>query len=964
MSSAVHPPRSETGPTMKKILLLLACLGTLSGTALAAARPDILLIVADDLGYGDMSAYGCKEFATPHLDRLAAQGLRFSSGYVAAPVCGPSRAGLLTGRHPSRIPFHGNPAPGSESGLPLEHKTMADHLKAAGYRTAALGKWHLGETPQHHPMSRGFDEFFGFLSGMHSYFKAEDAAWGPVLRGREKAELKQYLTFALADEACAFIRRQKADPFFLYLAFNAPHVPLEAPDNYLAKTQHLADPRRKICAAMILALDDAIGRVLAALRESGRAENTLVVFLSDNGAALIPGSAENGGSNAPLRGSKAQLWEGGVRVPFCIQWPGHIKAGGVSDTPVSSLDLLPTFLAAAQSGHLAPRDVIFDGVNLLPWLEGKAEPPVREHLFWKFGARQMAIRGAEVKLVQVDADKGLFNLRQDIAETKDITAKRPVLARQLEAAWKKWDAANLVTTRTPRAKPAAPPVTFVHSNLPNIVLVLADDLGYGDVSCYNPQAKFKTPNVDRLAAQGTRFTDVHTPTSVCTPTRYGILTGRHSWRTRLQRGVLNDYDPPLIAPDRLTLPALLAQHGYRTACVGKWHLGFDWNIAERDLPLFKFGYRKGAPGAATEAHRAAWQAAFSQLLRGGPVDHGFQSYFGPDVPNMPPYGFIRDDKLITVPTVLKQAGDVSDTGNKTTTGPAGPMVAGYQFDQIMPSLVREAEAVIARHAAAKQPFFLYFPLTAPHFPVVPSADFMGKSGVCPLADFILETDAALGSVMAALEKNGVADNTLLIFTSDNGPAHNSRAPLEQAGHNGSGPLRGSKASIYEGGHRVPFVARWPGHTPVGAVSAELICQTTFMATCAELLGAKLPDAAAEDSYSILPLLRGAQPAQPTHPAVIHNPGARLFAIRQGPLKQIVMPDGKDELYDLASDLGETKNVIAEHREKAAELTALLKRWLESGRSTPGAPQQNDVPVALRDPTAPVNDRAQSLRSAP
>ncbi len=507
---------------------------------------------------------------------------------------------------------------------------------------------------------------------------------------------------------------------------------------------------------------------------------------------------------------------------------------------------------------------------------------------------------------------------------------------------------------------ADPPIR----NAPNILLIVADDLGYGDISCYNPQAKFKTPNVDRLATQGTRFTDVHTPTSVCTPTRYGILTGRHSWRTRLQRGVLNDYDAPLIAPGRLTLPALLGQHGYRTACVGKWHLGFDWNIAARDLPLFKFGYRKGVPAEATEAQRAAWQTAFSRPLGGGPVQRGFHSYFGPDVPNMPPYGFIRDDKLIAVPTVMKPAGDISDTGNKTTTGPAGPMVAGYEFDQIMPSLVREAEEVIARGAQTKQPFFLYFALTAPHFPVVPSAGFKGKSGVGELADFIIETDAALGHVMAALEKNGIADNTLLIFTSDNGPAGNSRTPLNKAGHSGSGPLRGAKASIYEGGHRVPFVARWPGHTPAGVVSDELICQTTFMATCAELLGAKLPDAAAEDSYSMLPLLRGEKPALPTHTAVIHNPGARLFAIRQGPLKLIVMPDGNDELYDLADDLGETKNVIAGHREKAAELTALLKRWLETGRSTPGAPQPNDVPVSLRDPTAPVNDRAQSLRSTP
>jgi arylsulfatase A-like enzyme len=471
---------------------------------------------------------------------------------------------------------------------------------------------------------------------------------------------------------------------------------------------------------------------------------------------------------------------------------------------------------------------------------------------------------------------------------------------------------------------------------PNIVLILADDLGYGDVSCYNPDAKFKTPHMDRLAMQGTRFTDAHTPTSVCTPTRYGILTGRHSWRTKLQRGVLLQYAEPLIVPERLTLPALLKQHGYHTACIGKWHLGWDWP--------------KSSPKAVPD---------FTQPIPGGPTARGFDYYFGTDVPNLPPYGFIRNDRLVAQPTGMKKAGDVSDVGNRTTTGPAGPIVPGWRFDLILPSLVKESVDYIGQRAADKKPFFLYLPLTSPHFPVVPSGKFRGKSGVCDLADFIMETDDALGQVMAALDRHGLADNTILIFTSDNGPAKNSRTPLEDAGHNGSGPLRGKKASIYEGGHRVPFIARWPGHTPAGAVSGEIICQTTFLATCAELLGAKLPDNAAEDSYSILPLLRGGKPSQPTHPAVIHNPGARLFAIRQGPWKLIAMPDGKDELYDLAADLGETKNVIAEHRAKAGELTQLLQRCIAEGRSTPGPAQKNDVPVLLRDPKAPVNARSET-----
>ena len=412
----------------------------------AQGRPNILLILVDDLGYGDVGVQGCKDFATPHMDSIAKAGWRFTNGYVAAPVCGPSRASLLTGRHPCRIlPYEGNPPPGSDTGLPLAHKLMSDYLKQSGYRTAALGKWHLGESPRHHPLARGFDEFYGFLAGMHSYLKAEDEKWGPLLRGREKTGLEKYLTFALADEACAFIRRKAPEPYFLYLAFNAPHVPLEAPDDYLAKSKHLADPRRRAFAAMTMALDDAIGRVLATVRESGQEQNTLVVFLSDNGAALIPGSAENGGCNDPLRGSKAQLWEGGIRIPFFMQWTGHFAAGKVEDTPISSLDLLPTLLAVA--GTPAPSDAKFDGLNLLPWLAGESAAPARERLYWKFGPLQYAVREGDLKLVRVNAEKGLFNLQQDVGEKNDRTAQRPTLARQLDTDWKKWDADNLGPSR-------------------------------------------------------------------------------------------------------------------------------------------------------------------------------------------------------------------------------------------------------------------------------------------------------------------------------------------------------------------------------------------------------------------------------------------------------------------------------------------------------------------------------------
>lgn len=426
-------------------LLRIAAAGLLAGVAFPApeGNPNILLILADDLGYGDVSAYGCTEFSTPHIDALAVSGMRFTAGYVTAPVCGPSRAALITGRHNARIlPYFGNPPPGSEEGLPFDVPTLADHLKGAGYRTAALGKWHLGESPRHHPLSRGFDEFFGFLAGMHDYFKADDPRWGPILRGRERAELTRYLTFALADEACGFIQRAGTAPFFLYLSFNAPHTPMQAPDEYLAKASRIEDRMRRINAAMVMAMDDAIGRVMAALRDSGREAETLVVFLSDNGAALLPGSAPNGGSNAPLRGWKAELWEGGIRVPFIVRWPGRIAPGGTTGIPVSALDIVPTAMSAA--GLPIRADLRLDGVDLLPWLAGQGEPPVRGPLVWKFGHSQHAIRDGDMKRICVNRDQGLFNVRLDMSETKDVSAARPALVRELDEAWTTWNSENPV----------------------------------------------------------------------------------------------------------------------------------------------------------------------------------------------------------------------------------------------------------------------------------------------------------------------------------------------------------------------------------------------------------------------------------------------------------------------------------------------------------------------------------------
>ncbi|MFA6544903.1 MAG: sulfatase-like hydrolase/transferase [Limisphaerales bacterium] len=419
-------------------LLLLAALGVLCNQAVSAAvsKPSFLLILADDLGYGDVGLHGCKDIPTPNIDSIARNGVRFTDGYVSAPVCAPSRAGLMTGRYQDRFGFQGNPARGADWGLPRTEKTFADRMKAGGYATACLGKWHLGETEALHPLNRGFDEFFGFLSGMHSYFEADDKAWGPLLRGRERAPLKGYLTDALGDEACDFIRRKSGSPWFLYLAFNGVHTPMHATPEKLKQFAGIAEEKRRTYAGMVSSLDDAVGRVLEALRTSGQEERTLVFLLSDNGGPLIAGSAANGAVNAPLRGSKLQLWEGGIRVPFMAQWKGRFPAGRVVHQPVISLDLLPTGLAAA--GIPISAEWKLDGRNLLPLLTGASEAPVHDRLTWRFYGRPAIREGAWKWVRQSPKEQGLFNLTEDTGEQRDRNTEKPEMQQALQQQWQAW----------------------------------------------------------------------------------------------------------------------------------------------------------------------------------------------------------------------------------------------------------------------------------------------------------------------------------------------------------------------------------------------------------------------------------------------------------------------------------------------------------------------------------------------
>jgi arylsulfatase A-like enzyme len=422
----------------------------------AKRKPNIIVIVADDMGHGDIGVHGCKDIPTPHIDSLAKHGVHCRQGYVSAPQCSPTRAGLLTGRYQQRFAHESNAA-FVGSALSLKETIMAQRLRSLGYVTGMVGKWHLGLDAEHHPLARGFDEFFGFLGGAHTYIgndKPGVVKNNPILRGKEPVPEPEYLTTAFGREAVAFIDRHRKEPFFLYLACNAPHGPLQAPEAYLKKFEHIPSETRRTYAAMVSALDDAIGTVLAKLHESGLEEDTIIFFVSDNGGPL--GGAWNGSSNLPLRGQKGDLLEGGVRVPFLVQWKAGLPAGRVYDRPVIQLDILPTAVAAA-GGEVNPQWKL-DGVNLLPYLSGKARGEPHEVLFWRFHfpprnepVFKLAVRQGDWKLVKEAErrpDSGftgktsvhLYNLATDPGETKDLRAQEPERFRQVEELWRKWNA--------------------------------------------------------------------------------------------------------------------------------------------------------------------------------------------------------------------------------------------------------------------------------------------------------------------------------------------------------------------------------------------------------------------------------------------------------------------------------------------------------------------------------------------
>ncbi|MCB1227885.1 MAG: arylsulfatase, partial [Verrucomicrobiales bacterium] len=480
---------------------------------------------------------------------------------------------------------------------------------------------------------------------------------------------------------------------------------------------------------------------------------------------------------------------------------------------------------------------------------------------------------------------------------------------------------------------------------PNFIFILADDMGYGDPEFAGGLAR--TPHLNRLADEGLRFTDAHTTSAVCTPTRYGIVTGRYNWRSPLKSGVLWGESEPLIPTSRTTVAKFLQDRGYATCVIGKWHLGLGWK--KLDAP-------RQADSGPTEG--PGWDIDYTQKVEGGPLALGFtHDFLYPASLDMPPYVYLRDDQPVGVPTVTKAF--------KTPNRP-GPATADFEAEACLRDFAREARAFIGQSVQAKQPFFLYLPLTSPHTPIVPTAEWQGKSGLGDYGDFLMETDWVVGQVLAELDERGLAEDTVVVFTSDNGCSPAADIPaLEAQGHYPNAPWRGHKADIFDGGHRVPFLVRWPALVKRGEECAHTVCTADFFATAADVLGVKteIPEDAAEDSFSFLPLLEQPDRQEGTRPFVIHHSINGSFAIRQGPWKLCLCPDSGGwsdprpaknakqreeaaglppvQLFKIAQDQKESRNLEAEEPERVQAMVDLLLGAIRNGRTTPGAPQTNE-----------------------
>jgi arylsulfatase A-like enzyme len=934
-------------------------------------KPNIIFILADDLGYMDIGANNPKTFyETPNIDRLASRGMRFTAGYAACPVCSPTRASIMTGKYPPRTritTFIGRdrvgkllPAPNQDH-LDLEEVTIAEALRDGGYTNFFAGKWHLGAGP-FSPNAQGFGP--GLEGNAQFYYPPS-----PVPPPNAKDDPKT--TDRIALEAVRFINENKARPFFAYLPFLAVHVPIGARPDLVAKyerKQASAPPdawgrerssnvrqvqNHAAYAAMLEQMDGAIGRVVAALEQNGILERTVIVFTSDNGG--LSTAEGHPTANVPLRGGKGWLYEGGIREPWIICAPGVTRPGSVCDVPVVSMDFYPTLLELAGL-PLRPRQHC-DAVSLVPLLKGGTL--ARGPLFWHFphygnqgGAPGGAIREGDWKLIEwyEDGSLELFNLRTDLAERHNLAAAEPAKAKALHAKLSAWrqEANAVMPTPNPDYKPGTDAEGAVESRAkpqagsaalrsrPNIVLLYGDDIGYGDFSCYGATG-VTTPNVDRLAREGLRFTGGYSAAATCTPSRYALLTGEYAFRKQ-GTGVLPGDAALVIEPGRATLPSTLRQAGYRTAAIGKWHLGLgeagkslDWNGEIKPGPPevgFDYSFIMAATGDRVPCVYIENRRVVGHVSE-DPIFVNYKEAYPGE-----PTGTADRDRLKL---------DWSHGHNQAVVngiGRIGYMKGGkavlWKDEDMADVFTKQALGFIEREK--DRPFFLYFATHDIHVPRVPHPRFAGKSSLGPRGDAIVEFDDCVGRILDKLEQLKLAPNTLVIVSSDNGPVlddgYKDFANEKLGGHKPAGRLRAGKYSLFEGGTRVPLITRWPGRIKPG-VSEALISQVDFAATLAALVGRARGSGAMPDSLNLLPALLGESSSGRDH--VVEHTNRLALRVDQwkfippgqvrdglGPWQQVSVP-APGFLFDLAADPGETRDTAAANPERVRQLSGRLEQ---------------------------------------
>ena len=483
---------------------------------------------------------------------------------------------------------------------------------------------------------------------------------------------------------------------------------------------------------------------------------------------------------------------------------------------------------------------------------------------------------------------------------------------------------------------------------PNVLILYADDLGFGDLGCYNKKSRIPTPNLDRLASESVRFTDGHSSSGICTPSRFAMLTGRHHWRDF--HGIVNAFGGSVFKPERLTLPEMLKEKGYKTAAIGKWHLGWNWD-AIRNKEVRAITVQEGR-----RKKQQLGPEAFdwTKSIPNGPLDHGFDYYFGDTVINFPPYCWIENDKVVKAPDTHMQTGKWKKIKEGGWECRPGPMVTGWDPYENIPTTTKKGVDYIKEAAKAEEPFFLYFAYPAPHAPIIPNDEFDGKSKAGPYGDFVYETDHSIGQLLQALKDSGQAENTIVIFSADNGPEHYAYTRDAKFDHWSAHPFRGLKRDAYEGGHHVPFMVKYPGVTMAGTVNDALVSQIDIMATLASVVGYDLPDKnAAEDSHDLLPLLKGqVKSIRTSH---IHNTFDHTWAFREGDWVLVTGKSGhhsrvtkewlkkhdypkteskQPRLFNLRKDIGQRNDLAAKHPEKVKAMEASLARIREQGYSAP------------------------------